>query len=97
MCVDQKTWHQQSIQATDKAEEQRLQQRLASKACENHETQRMVAAALEGTFFNVMQVRQTVLPRTLLKPELVRIIDFRYLRLLCGSYLTSKAYHVLRR
>lgn len=45
----------QAAHATDEKARQRLLG-LADKACQDHDTQRMVAAALEGTFFNLIQV-----------------------------------------
>ena len=56
--VVRKVWGAQPIQAADTAEEERPQQQLVSTACADPDTQRTVAAALEGTFFNIMQVRR---------------------------------------
>eukprot|EP00752_Nemacystus_decipiens_P004480 g4092.t1 len=44
----------QAVRATEERTRQRLLQ-LADKACQDHDTQRIVAAALEGTFFNLIQ------------------------------------------
>lgn len=45
----------QAVRATEERTKQRLLG-LADEACQDHDTQRIVAAALEGTFFNLIQV-----------------------------------------
>lgn len=48
------------VQATEEAAEGRLLE-LADKACQDPTTQRTLAAALEGTLYNLMQVRYRAL------------------------------------
>lgn len=50
----------QAVRATEEKTRQRLLG-LADKACQDHDVQRIVAAALEGTFFNLIQVLDTCL------------------------------------